>query len=106
MTVELTGESGALRLVKSEDVDATVLVGDGIEAPDADQVLQLWAIADGQPASMGTFVPDDDGHVAFVMEGTEPEGVLYAVTDRARRRQRAAHHRADLRPGLSPHPSA
>ena len=57
-----------------------MLVGDGVEHPDADQVLQLWAIADGQPASMGIFVPDDDGHVAFVMEGTEPEGRVYAVT--------------------------
>ena len=57
-----------------------MLVGDGIDAPDDDQVLQLWAIDDDQPASMGTFVPDDDGHVALVMEGTEPEGVVYAVT--------------------------
>lgn len=80
VTVELAGELGALQLVKSEDVDATVLRGDGVEDPDADQVLQLWAIADGEPASMGTFVPEDDGHVAFVMEGTEPEGTLYAVT--------------------------
>ena len=80
VTVELTGPAGELRLVKSEEHDATVLVGDGIDAPDAEQVLQLWAIADGQPASMGTFVPEVDGHVAFVMEGTEPEGVQYAVT--------------------------
>ena len=42
--------------------------------------MQLWAIADDQPASMGTFVPTDDGHVELVMEGTEPEGVVYAVT--------------------------
>jgi anti-sigma-K factor RskA len=80
VTVELTGESGDLRLVKSEEHDATVLVGDGVVVPAEPEVLQLWAIANGQPASMGTFVPEDDGHVAFVMEGTEPEGVLYAVT--------------------------
>ena len=30
--------AGALRLVKSEDVDATVLVGDGIDAPDDAEV--------------------------------------------------------------------
>jgi anti-sigma-K factor RskA len=80
VTVVLTGPAGELRLVKSDEHDATVLVGDGIDAPDAEQVLQLWAIADGQPASMGTFVPEDDGHVALVMEGTEPEGVQYAVS--------------------------
>jgi Anti-sigma-K factor rskA len=80
VTIELTGSLGELQLVKSEEHGATVLVGDSIEAPDAEQVLQLWAIADGEPASMGTFVPEDDGEVAFVMEGTEPEGTLYAVT--------------------------
>ncbi len=80
VTVELTGADGELRLVKSEEHDATVLVGDGVVVPADPEVLQLWAIADGQPASMGTFVPEDDGQVAFVMEGTEPEGVLYAVT--------------------------
>jgi anti-sigma-K factor RskA len=80
VTVELDGELGELQLVKSAEVDATVLMGEGIDAPEAQQVLQLWAIADGPPASMGTFVPDDDGHVAFVMEGTEPDGVQYAVS--------------------------
>jgi anti-sigma-K factor RskA len=80
VTLELAGETGSLRLVKSAEHDATVLVGDGIDMPDADQVLQLWAIEDEQPASMGTFVPDADGHVAMVMEGIEPEGALYAVT--------------------------
>jgi anti-sigma-K factor RskA len=80
VTVELDGEAGALRLVKSDEHDATVLVGDGIDAPDPDHVLQLWAIEDSTPSSMGTFVPNADGRVAFVMEGTEPEGVLYAVT--------------------------
>jgi anti-sigma-K factor RskA len=80
VTVELTGSPGELRLVTSEEHDATVLVGDDIAAPDPQHVLQLWAIEDSQPASMGTFVPDADGHVAVVMEGTEPEGALYAVT--------------------------
>jgi anti-sigma-K factor RskA len=80
VAVELTGSAGALRLVKSEEVDATVLYGDDIEAPGETQVLQLWAIEDEQPASMGTFRPTDDGRVEFVMEGTEPEGVVYAVT--------------------------
>ena len=56
VTVELTGAVGELRLVKSEEHDATVLVGDGIDVPADDEVLQLWAIADGQPASMGIFV--------------------------------------------------
>lgn len=80
VTVELTGAAGDLRLIKSEENDATVLIGDNIDAPDDQLVLQLWAIADGEPGSMGTFLPEEDGHVAFVMEGTEPDGVLYAVT--------------------------
>jgi anti-sigma-K factor RskA len=80
VTVELAGETGSLRLVKSDDHDATVLVGDGVAAPAENEVLQLWAIEAGQPASMDVFRPDDDGHVAVVMEGTAAEGVLYAVT--------------------------
>jgi Anti-sigma-K factor rskA len=80
VTVELAGSAGELRLVKSEEHDATVLVGDDIAAPAPQHVLQLWAIEESQPASMGTFVPDADGHVAVVMEGTEPEGTVYAVT--------------------------
>jgi anti-sigma-K factor RskA len=80
VTVELTGEAGALQLVKSQEHDATVLVGDGVAAPAEDEVLQLWAIEDDQPESMGTFLPDADGHVAVLMEGVEPEGALYAVT--------------------------
>jgi anti-sigma-K factor RskA len=80
VTIQLTGPAGDLRLVKSEEHDATVLVGDGIEGPAEPEVLQLWAIEDDQPSSMGTFRPDDDGHVGVVMEGTEPEGAVYAVT--------------------------
>jgi anti-sigma-K factor RskA len=80
VTLELAGEGGSLRLVTSAEHDATVLVGDGVDVPVADHVLQLWAIEDEQPASMGTFVPDADGHVAMVMEGIEPHGALYAVT--------------------------
>lgn len=80
VTVQLAGDTGSMRLVKSDDHDATVLVGDGVVVPADDEVLQLWAIEDGQPASMDVFRPDDDGDVAVVMEGTEPEGVLYAVT--------------------------
>jgi anti-sigma-K factor RskA len=80
VSVQLAGETGSLRVVKSDDHDATVLVGDGVIVPADDEVLQLWAIEDGQPASMDVFRPDDEGHVAVVMEGTEPAGVLYAVT--------------------------
>ena len=80
VAVELTGSAGALRLVKSDEVDATVIYGDDIDVPDEAQVLQLWAIEEEQPASMGTFVPTDNGHVEVVMAGTEPDGVLYAVT--------------------------
>ena len=54
--------------------------GGVVEAPAEPEVLQLWAIEDDDPSSMGTFRPNDDGHVEVVMEGTEPEGVVYAVT--------------------------
>jgi anti-sigma-K factor RskA len=81
VTVELAGETGLLRVVMSEEEEATVLVGDGVTVPGEDEVLQLWAIEQGaQPASMNVFRPDDDGIVEQVMTGVHPDGTVYAVT--------------------------
>ena len=60
------------------DLCGWVLIEDDETGED---VLQLWAIRDGVPTSMGTFTPDAEGRVAAVMEGVvEPPGTIYAVT--------------------------
>ena len=80
--VALLGDLSGLTVIRSENEDASAIVGDGIEAGlTGDDVLQLWAIRDGVPTSMGTFTPDADGHVAAVMQGLlEPPDTIYAVT--------------------------
>ena len=80
--VALLGDLSGLTVIRSENEDASAIIGDDIEAGlTGDDVLQLWAIRDGVPTSMGTFTPDADGHVAAVMEGlVEPPDTIYAVT--------------------------
>ena len=68
--VVLAGDLEGLTVVRSENEDASAIVGDDIDAGlTGDDVLQLWAIRDGVATSMWTFTPDADGHVATVMEG-------------------------------------
>lgn len=80
--VVLVGDLGGLTVIRSETVDASAIIGDGIDADlSDDDVLQLWAIRDGVMKSMGTFAPNAEGHVAVVMEGViEPPDTIYAVT--------------------------
>ena len=80
--VALVGDLSGLTVIRSENEDASAIVGDDIDAGlTGDDVLQLWAIRDGVPTSMGTFTPDAEGHVAAVMEGlVEPPDTIYAVT--------------------------
>jgi hypothetical protein len=81
-TIELTGELTGLRLVYSEAVGSTVLEGVGVDAPDGDDVFELWRIAGAAaPEPMiREFRPEDDGSVAVVMEGVNPGDDLFAVT--------------------------
>lgn len=80
--IELTGELTGLRLVFSDAAGATVLEGDGIDAPEGDDVYELWRIADAAaPEPMiREFRPEDDGSVALLMEGVNPGDDVFAVT--------------------------
>jgi len=84
VTIPLDGTLSGLRLITSDREDAAVLMGSGLEQPDAGMVFQLWAIHDEQKFSMATFMPPATGEVAIVIEGAggdsewavtvEPEG--------------------------------
>ena len=84
VTILLDGSLSGLRLIKSDRENAAVLMGSGLDQPDAGMVFQLWAIHDEQKFSMGTFMPPATGEVAIVIEGAggdsewavtvEPEG--------------------------------
>jgi anti-sigma-K factor RskA len=84
VTIPLDGSLSGLRLITSDRENAAVLMGSGLDQPDAGMVFQLWAIHDDQKVGMGTFMPAATGEVALVVEGAvgdsewavtvEPEG--------------------------------
>jgi anti-sigma-K factor RskA len=79
VTIPLDGSLAGLRLVTSDRVDAAVLMGSGLDRPDAGMVYQLWAIHDDEKVGMGTFMPAATGEVAVVIEDAGSDAV-WAVT--------------------------
>ena len=76
----LSGEIGELEVVYSAERDALVLTGEGIEPLPEGSTYQAWLVADGAPASVGTFAPDPDGAIALRANGFDPTGAVVAVT--------------------------
>lgn len=76
----LTGEIGEIEVVYSAERDALVLTGDGIEPLPEGSTYQAWLVADGAPASVGTFAPDSNGAIALRANGVDPTGAVVAVT--------------------------
>ena len=79
VTIPLDGSLAGLRLVASDRENAAVLMGSGLEQPDAGMVFQLWAIHDDEKVGMGTFMPAATGEVAMVIEDVD-ENSEWAVT--------------------------
>ncbi len=76
----LSGDIGAIEVVFSAERDALVLTGDGIEPLPEGSTYQAWLVADGAPASVGTFAPDAEGTIALRADGVDPTGAVVAVT--------------------------
>jgi len=58
-----------------------LLVADGLEPLDASKnVYQLWAIADGQPTSLGLVQPSGDGHAVVVVPFDAGSAQVLAMT--------------------------
>jgi len=81
-TIELTGELAGLRLVHSAAAGSTVLQGEGVAAPEGDNVFELWGLASASPRPVvREFRPDDDGSVEVLIEGLDPGNEAFAVTE-------------------------
>lgn len=76
----LSGTIGELDVVYSPGQEAFVLVGDSLEAPPADSTYQIWLVTDGEPISVGTFEPDDEGAIERRTDGVDPTGSTIAIT--------------------------
>ena len=59
-------------IVHSATEDGAVVSGADLDVPDGERVYELWAIRDGVPEPVDTFRPEDDGDLAFVVDGLDP----------------------------------
>ena len=58
------------RVVMSGEMDKAVFLASELPMPAKEMVYQVWTVAeDGQMASAGSFTPDEDGHIAVVLDG-------------------------------------
>lgn len=76
----VAGEIGELEFVYSPSQGAFVLVADGLELPPDDATYQVWLVRDGAQSSLGTFEPDDDGHMEMRADGIDPSGATIGIT--------------------------
>lgn len=68
MAVDIMGTTS--RLVVSDEMDKTVFLASELPMPAKGMCYQVWRVtADGQMVSAGVFTPDDDGHIAAVLDG-------------------------------------
>lgn len=75
-----TDDLGELKIVYSANEAGVALVGDGLEALDANQTYELWAIDADGARPVGLFSADDSGAVADFLETTEATNVTWGVT--------------------------
>jgi anti-sigma-K factor RskA len=67
LPVDIMGTTS--RVVMSGEMDKAVFLASELPMPAKGMVYQVWAVAgDGQMASAGSFTPDEDGHVAAVLD--------------------------------------
>ncbi|HYF61521.1 MAG TPA: anti-sigma factor [Herpetosiphonaceae bacterium] len=70
-----TGDpAGRTQVLVNLERDEGYLVADGLAPLPAGRTYQLWMIADGVPASMGTFDVDAQGAAAILMHGLPAPG--------------------------------
>lgn len=78
MPVDLMGSQA--RVVVSVEMGKVAVLASDLPMPAKGQCYQVWKVApDGTKTSAGVFTPDDDGHVAVVLEGG-PDVVGFVVT--------------------------
>jgi anti-sigma-K factor RskA len=78
MPVDLMGSQA--RVVVSDEMSKVAVLASDLPMPAMGQCYQVWKVApDGTKTSAGVFTPDDDGHVAVVLEGG-PDVAGFVVT--------------------------
>lgn len=78
MPVDLMGSQA--RVVVSDEMGKVAVLASDLPMPAKGQCYQVWKVApDGSKTSAGVFTPDDDGHVAVVLEGG-PDVAGFVVT--------------------------
>lgn len=80
--VEIVGGQDSLsgEVVVLESGDAAILSLAELDRPEQGFVYQAWLIADGSPASAGTFVPDETGFANVLIRGDLDQVQIVAVT--------------------------
>ncbi|SDO99319.1 Anti-sigma-K factor RskA [Microbacterium sp. ru370.1] len=64
----------------SPSTGQSVLVTDGMPAPEEGKTYELWFVRDETPIAAGTFKPDADGKATAVLQGEMHSGDVIAVT--------------------------
>jgi anti-sigma-K factor RskA len=77
--VTLTGSASG-QVIFLEDEGVAVMDVDGLEPLPADQVYQVWAISDGEAASLGFIEPAEDGQARTAMQLDLEDVDVIAVT--------------------------
>ncbi len=79
LPVDLMGTTS--RLVMSGEMDKTVFLASELPMPAKGMVYQVWTVAeDGQMTSAGSFTPDEDGHIAAVLDCGAAGVVKFMIT--------------------------
>jgi anti-sigma-K factor RskA len=67
LPVDIMGTTS--RVVMSGEMDKAVFLASELPMPAKGNVYQVWTVGeDGQMTSAGSFTPDDDGHIAAVLD--------------------------------------
>ena len=79
LPVDIMGTTS--RLVTSGEMDKAVFLASELPMPAKGMVYQVWTVAgDGQMTSAGSFTPDEDGHIAAVLDCGAAGVVKFMIT--------------------------
>lgn len=78
-----TVPNSSAEVLYSPDGRRAVLVADNWQRPPVGRTFQLWLIADGQPRSLGTFLPDEQGDISGIIELPDSPDAqnVFAITE-------------------------
>ncbi len=79
MAVDIMGTTS--RLVVSDEMDKSIFLASELPMPAKGMCYQVWRVTqDGQMVSAGAFTPDDEGHIAAVLDGGVGDVEKFMIT--------------------------